>query len=245
MKILNVLLLACFIPVLGMAQDKEAESNEYTYKVLDFFLGLNSGVDYNVNAFRSVSTSDFSFEDKGPRYNISFDASVMATKRLRPRIELQYHRLAYGQEWLGASSSSYTTMEYTTTRVNYFGLNFHLDYLLMGLNSRFKIFLSPGLNTEYSTGVSYKTLKTDGDETSSRFSSLGDYYPKSIAGLNLTAIMKYDLSENLGITLSPGYTHYLRPFMEVNDNSYQRFNLNLGVELRIHKNDNCNGKQLI
>jgi len=234
MKILNVLLLMCFLPVFSMAQDQETEKSEYTYKVGDFFLGLSSGVDYNVNAFRSVATSDFSFEDKGPRYNISFDAGVLVTKRLRPRIEFQYHRLAYGQEWLGASSASYTTMEYTTAKVNYFGLNFHLDYLLAGLNSKFKIFVSPGLVTEYSMGVSYNTLKTDGDETSSRFSSLGDYYPKSIAGANLTAIMKYDLNENLGLTLSPGYTHYLRSFMEVNDNAYQRFNLNVGVEIRIH-----------
>ena len=234
MKTLTALLLVCIFPVFSMAQDQETKKSDYSYKVGDFFLGLSSGVDYNVNAFRSVATSDFSFEDKGPRYNISFDASVFATKRLRPRIEFQYHRLAYGQEWLGWSSATYTTMKYTTAKVNYFGLNFHLDYLLSGLDSRFKIFLSPGLVTEYSAGVSYKTLKTDGDETSSRFSSLGDYYPKSIAGANLTAIMKYDLNENLGITFSPGYTYFLRSFMDVNDNTYQRFNLNVGIELRIH-----------
>jgi len=232
MRMIYVFLFIFSLPVACFAQEKEASESQY--KVGDFFLGFSSGVDYNMNAYRSVPTSDFSFEDKGPRYNLNFDAGVFVTKRLRPRLELQYHRLAYGQEWTGWANTSYTTMKYTTTKVNYFGLNLHLDYLLSGVNSKFKVLLSPGLVTEYATGNSCNTLKTDGDETSSRFSSLGEYYPKSIAGANLTAIMKYDLNENLGLTFSPGYTRYFRSFMEVNDNAYQRFNLNVGLELRIH-----------
>ena len=237
MRMIYVLLFILISPVITFAQNKDkdvAKTSKSQYKVGDFFLGFSSGVDYNMNAYRSVATSDFSFEDKGPRYNLNFDASVFVTKRWRPRLELQYHRLAYGQNWLGAANSSYVTMKYTTTRINYFGLNFHMDYFLSGMNSKFKIFLSPGLVTEYALGASYKTVKTDGDETSSRFSSLGEYYPKSIAGANVTAILKYDLNENIGLTVSPGYTRYFRSFMEVNDDIYQRLNLNVGLELRIH-----------
>jgi len=96
------------------------------------------------------------------------------------------------------------------------------------------MFISPGLVTEFAMGAGYKTLKTDGDSSSSKFSTLGTYYPKSIAGGSLQAIFKYDVSENLAFTLTPGYNAYFRSFTDASDGRYQRFNVNLGIELRIH-----------
>ncbi|WP_163709747.1 hypothetical protein [Mangrovibacterium lignilyticum] len=234
MKIVYLVLLVALFPLIGFAQEDSSTKSDFSYKIGDFFLGIGSGVDHNINAYRSEPTTDFSFEGIESRYNISFDASVMATKRWRPRIELQYHRLAYGQDWDGWQSVDYTTFEYTTTRVNYLGLNLHMDYLLLGLNSRFKVFVSPGLVTEYATGASYKTLKTDGDDSDSKFSVLGEYYPKCIAGASVQTIFKYDFSENIGFTVSPGYTRFFRTFTDASSDPYQRFNINLGLELRIH-----------
>lgn len=234
MKILNFLMLLILIPTFSFAQKENEHQSSYTYKVGDVFLGLSSGVDNNMNALRTEATSDFTFDPIKRRYNISFDAGIMATERLRPRVEFQYHRLAYGQWWTGWENSSYTTFEYTKTKVNYFGFNLHLDYLLFGKNSRFKMFISPGLVTELAMGASYKTLKTDGDKSSSKFSGLGTYYPKSIAGGSLQAIFKYHVNENFAFTLTPGYNAYLRKFTDASDSPYQRFNLNVGVELRLH-----------
>jgi hypothetical protein len=234
MRILYFSLLLVLVPTISFAQKESESKTDYTYKVGDIFLGISSGVDNNSNAYRSDPTTDFTFEGIKRRYNISFDASVMATERLRPRIEFQYHRLAYGQWWTGWESSSYATFKYTTTKVNYFGLNLRLDYLLLGKDSRFKMFVSPGVVTEFAMGASYKTLKTDGDESSGSFSNLGTYYPKTIAGGSLQAILKYDVNENFGFTLTPGYNAYFRKFTDASDGSYQRFNVNLGIELRIH-----------
>lgn len=236
MKITCLSLLGIFTSTLCFAQTEPTtkKTSAYTYKVGDVFLGLSSGIDHNMNAFRSTATNEYRFEGIENRYNISFDASAFVSERWRPRIELQYHRVAYGQEWSGWQSLDYATFKYTTAGVNYLSLNLHADYLLLGKDSRLKVFVSPGLVTEFASGANYKTEKTDGDTSSSKYSVLGEYYPKSIAGGSVQAIFKYDLNENIGFTLTPGYNAYFRKFSSYSDGRYQRFSLNFGVELRLH-----------
>ena len=120
-------LFILLIPFTNNAQNTGDEETGYT--IGDFFIGFSSGTDYHINAYRSTETDDFRFEEKRPRYNIGVGLGVMATRRLRPRLELKYVRLAYGQEWQDWESASYTTLKYTTARVNYLDLNAHLDYL--------------------------------------------------------------------------------------------------------------------
>lgn len=234
MKIVYLFLLGILFSNFCSAQTETKKTSPYTYKVGDFFLGFSSGVDHNINAFRSEPTSDYSFDGISNRYNISFDASAFVTSKWRPRIEFQYHRLAFGQDWTGWESIDYTTFKYTTVGVNYLSLNLHADYLLAGKDSRFKVFVSPGFVSEYSSGAHYKSEKTDGDTSTSQYTVLGEYYPKCIAGASLQTIFKYDLSENFGFTLTPGYNAYFRKFSDYSSSAYQRFNLNVGVELRIH-----------
>ncbi len=223
--------LFIFAPALVVAQNSQEKIKEY--RAGDVFFGFSSGVDYHLNAFRSTEISDFRFSGKGPRYNMGIDLGVMAAKRFRPRLELKYVRLAYGQEWPGWESISYTTMKTTTTRVNYLDLNLHLDYLAFGRDSKIKFFLSPGIKTEYALGASYKTTKTDGETTNNHFSTLEESYPSSIAGWAVSGILKYEPTRYLGFTFTPEYTNFFRKFQSMNDNKYQRLSFNVGVELHI------------
>lgn len=225
------LILLTLLPVLAIGQD--SQEGQIQYHTGDVFIGFSSGVDYHMNAFRSVETADFEFKEKGPRYNFGFDFGIMATKRFRPRLEMKFVRLAYEQEWLGWESISYTTFKLTTTRINYLDLNLHLDYLVLGKDSKLKFFLSPAIKTEYSLGNSYKTEKTDGETTTDSYSNLDDYYPSCIAGWAVSGIFKYNLNRNIGFTFTPEYTSFFRPFQRVNDNKYQRLSFNFGVELHI------------
>ncbi len=224
-------ILLVLIPVISVAQTYQAKVEEY--KAGAVFFGFSSGVDYHINAFRSIATDDFQFSKKGPRYNIGFDLGVMATKRFRPRLELKYIRLAYSQEWLGWEDISYTTFKTTTTRVNYLDLNLHFDYLIFGKDSRLKLFLSPAIKTEYALGASYKTKKTDGGTSKDNYSKLEDYYPSCIAGWAVSGIFKYELNKYMGLTFTPEYTSFFRSFQQVNDNSYQRLSFSGGIELHI------------
>lgn len=228
---MRLVLFIFVIPFMVNAQNVTEE--DYHYDRGDVFIGFSSGIDMNRNAYRTSETNGFRFYEKNPRYNLGFDLGVMATERLRPRLEMKYVRLTYRQEWLGWSSLSYTTPKYTNTRVNYLDLNLHLDYLLLGKNSKIKVFLSPAIKTEYAVGASYKTKKTDGDVTKKRFSDLEEYYPHSIAGAACSMIFKYDLNESMGLTFTPEYTTFFRQFQRVNTCGYQRISFNIGVELDI------------
>lgn len=230
MKKFYVVLLF-FAPALVVAQDSKEENREY--RAGDVFIGFTSGIDYHANAFRSTEINDFKFFKKGPRYNLGIDLGVMATKRFRPRLELKYVRLAYAQEWLGWEDISYTTMKTTTTRVNYLDLNFHLDYLVYGKDSKLKLFLSPAIKTEYALGASYKTTKTDESTTNDHYSDLKDYYPSSIAGWAVSGILKYEPTRYMGLTFTPEYTSFFRKFQSVNDNKYQRLSFSVGMEIHI------------
>jgi hypothetical protein len=227
----GLVLFILVIPFVANAQ-KVTDGN-YHYDRGDVFIGFGLGVDINRNAYRTPETDGFRFYDKNPRYNLSFDLGVMATEWLRPRLEMKYVRLVYGQEWLGWSSSTYTTFKYTNTRVNYLDLNLHFDFLLLGKSSRMKVFISPAIKTEYALGASYKTKKTDGDVSRKNYSDLDEYYPHSIAGAACSMIFKYELNEFMGLTFTPEYTKFFRQFQRVNNNDYQRFGLNIGIELNI------------
>jgi hypothetical protein len=227
----DLVLFILIIPFAANAQN--ATDENYHYDTGDVFFGFSSGTDYHINAYRSIGTESFRFEEKGPRYNIGADLGIMATKRLRPRLELKYVRLAYGQEWLGLENVSYTTFKYTTTRVNYLDLNLHLDFLLLDKSSKMKVFISPAIKTEYALGASYKSKKTDGDTSRKKYADLDEYYPGSIAGAACSMIFKYELNRFMGLTFTPEYTKFFRPFQRVNTNDYQRLSFNIGIELHI------------
>ena len=226
-----LLIVICLFPIIALGQ--ESKQNNQTDQPGDFFFTLSSGVSANLNASKEIATSKFSFENKGPRYNISMGLGMMATKHWRPRLEFRYERLAYGQKWQDASNS-YSSFDYTTVKVNYMDINLHFDYLLFHSKSGWIVFLSPAIKTEYAVGASYKTQMSDGSSTHNNYSEIDDYYPKSIAGGSFSFIFKYDLNSMIGLTFSPEYTHFFRPFQLSNSSKYQRLNFNLGVEFHIH-----------
>ncbi len=84
-------------------------------------------------------------------------------------------------------------------------------------------------------GASYKTKKTDGDTSRKKYADLNEYYPHSIAGAGCSMIFKYDPNGYRGLTFTPEYTNFLRPFQYVNTNNYQRFSFNAGIELHIYQ----------
>ncbi|MGQ1788511.1 MULTISPECIES: hypothetical protein [unclassified Saccharicrinis] len=232
MKLITLACALFMLPVFCTAQETEnVKKNVDNGKV---FFGISSGIDYYQNAYQQTPTADYSFEDKGPRYNINLEAAYMVTDRLRPRIQFGFHRQAYRQNWLSAATSSSSSMKYTDTHLNYLDINLMADYLLIGLNSKFQTFISTGIVTEYNTYHSFNTTKNDGETTSTAFKEIGTHYPKCSAGWQSSLIFKYKVSDFIGITLSPGYNRYFRNYDEDNSGTYQRFNLNLGVEIGIN-----------
>jgi len=186
-----------------------------------FFMGINGGIDYNMNANKLGLNETYGYKYLGmePGYNIGIDLSMQATKKLKPRIELRYVNLKYAIDW---NPSPYKFGK-TIVNVNYFDFNLHFDYSLVS-GKKFQLFVSPALKFEIKGGE--PTLSTD------NWSVLQLKQPSDIAAIACSAIFKYNLSENTGLTLTPEYTYFLHEFATGNTNPYQRLGVNLGIEFK-------------
>jgi hypothetical protein len=194
-------------------------------------IGLNGGydVDFNAYKFDPDLVNGYTYYDINPHYNIALDLSVQATKKLRPRLGLKYETLSFGFYW---DPDVWQTSEFekTVTSLKCMNLSLNLDYVLVS-KKLFTVYVSPGLLTEFVSKSKCKTYKTDGTTSSSHYNYFEDPYPASSLGGSLAAIAKINITNWLGITVTPQYTQFFRGFSHSNDKLYSRFNINGGIEL--------------
>jgi hypothetical protein len=192
-----------------------------------FYLSVSSGADNNFNAFRTTTDSKgFEYYAIPKHYNISASFGVQLFKRFRPRFDFKYVAMSYGQYW----PSGYPTFVKTETDLGYIDLNLYFDYLVLTYK-KFDIYISPALKTEYLSSEEFTTTKSDGNTSSSHFNLLSEERPRALAGGAISSILKYNINRYVGITLTPEYTMFFRDFVKTNDKTYQRFSLNMGVEV--------------
>lgn len=215
-----IVLVAVFI--IAEVRCQENETSNLT-------VGFNIGLDYNQNAFRTTDDI-YGFDYYGMNPNMSFglDFGYFVTKRFRPRFEIEYFYLRYGQNWnLGVD----TDFDKTTTTVHYLDLNLHLDYALY-LGKRFQVFLSPGLTTDLASKRTFKTYMSDGDDTNTEYNLLSDQYPEALMGASLSLPVHIKINKNLKATLEPEYTYFPSNFLKVNENPYTRMSFKVGLEYK-------------
>jgi len=196
------------------------QKDEYAEK--DVFIGISSGVILNMNTIPDKIGSDDvgvgSFINKDIQYNIGVDVSFMATKRLRPRLEFKTLRIRYDADWNDAEYK----IGNSKIKLDYVDFDLHCDYLLLGLDKKFQVFVSPGISYE----VNYS------ENIKNNWNILTAHYPSNTFGGSGSLIFKYNISKVVGFTLTPEYSYYVRPFAAHNDHNYSRMSLNAGFEFR-------------
>jgi hypothetical protein len=214
--IYSLLFLLCFT-TLANAQD---------FIEKPFYIAITGGIDNDLNGFRStVDSKGFKYYGIEKQYNIGGSFGFSVTKRFRPRLELKYVSMGYGQYW----DDQYSDFIKTENDINYFAINIFFDYKVLSFKG-IDLYLSPGIKTEYLTSYDLTTYKTDGNTSSSNFNLFTKYFPNTIAGGAISAILKYNITDYIGITATPEYTYFFRKFAVGNDKNYQRLSCNLGVE---------------
>ena len=222
-KNLFALLVIVSISIAANAQTKAPATteNSKTDNDVQVFIGINTGLDYNMNAYKLDKNQNYGYAYYGiiPRYNIGIDFGIQV-KRFRPRIEMKFVNLKYGIDWSSSIYNLGTTK--TIANVNYFDFNMHFDYLLFN-SKKLQLFASPAFKYEFEIGNAISTDSWTGLEL---------HHPTSIAGGALTAILKYNLSDHFGLTLTPEYTMFFHSFASGNNKPYQRFSSTLGFEFK-------------
>lgn len=198
-----------------------------------FTMGINSGVDHNINAYQLQPNAQYYYYYYGipNQYNIGMDFAVAVTKKLRPRLELRYVNSQFGVKWNVPDSAHYDMIR-STHNINNFDINLHVDYLLWTLK-KLDIYVSPGLKYEFYTGDYLHTTLTDGPSTSTNWNILNPSFPRNDAAGVVSFLFKYNISKHIGITLIPEYTLFFRDYIGGQGALYQRLSLNAGFEFRL------------
>lgn len=230
MKKKIVFLFVVLFPFLVNAQEDSSKTEKKLTGISTYF-GINGGIDFNTNAYRidpQLYGDDFVFtySEINPQYNIGADISILFPFKLRPRLEFKFVKLSYEMDWGGLNS----TFDKTVTKLSYFDVNLHFDYLLLNTKA-FQIYVSPALKSEFLGSQKDILHYTNGDTNNKSFDFIKDEHPKSILGASASAIFKYKITDIIGVTLIPEYTFFGRNFVISNDDSYQRLSVNMGLEI--------------
>lgn len=228
-KIFFVLLAMITLPFVGFAQaPKSTPAAKPTQTTLSeypaFFVGLNGGLDFDINAHKLAPTIDGGkYFDNNPRYNIGADFGLQVSKKWRPRLELRYVNVKYGIDWTGVDVSLRGNPTQTIQNINYFDINLRIDYLLLSIK-KFQFFVSPAFKYEFETGSAFVFNRVSNDVIL--------HQPSSIIGLGGSAILKYNITPNWGITVTPEYTFFTHGFATGNSKPYERLSTNIGFEYK-------------
>lgn len=238
MKTVFFLLLFVLYPfILGSAQgnDSALVISEPKFKVVDKLkvtVGINWGYNHNINGFRlSEDSNGNTYHGINSGFSLGTDFGIPLSRRIRTRIGLRYSEMKYGMNWDGPVSSTSDFTE-TVTKLYNFDLNLHFDYLFIS-RKHLQLFISPGLMSEFVMDADYRNEKTDGTHNFNKYTESTQQYPKSLAGGNLSFLAKYKINRYMGLTFSPGYTHYFRKFTLSNNKPFQRLNFNVGLEFTL------------
>ncbi len=225
-KISFYLLLSVLLPLTTNAQEAVVANTKNNLNYASTF-GISYGIDDDINAFRlSPNGYGNTFYKATAHYNIGINYGWMISKKVRPRIEINYVNESYGATWENANINSITK---TTVNLYNVNLSFHLDYMLVNSNN-FQLFVSPALKWEFNVARDEKNILDDGTHDWANYNGIIAENLRNNVGASVSTILKYNITKGLGITLTPDYTLFVRKFVPSNDKLYQRLSINLGVE---------------
>jgi hypothetical protein len=191
------------------------------------FLGFDGGLNYNFNGYRvPADDNGFSFQQVNPHFQIGMNLSYLALPRLRPRLELAYVKNSYDMDW-GNFNDDFAT---TKTSLNYINMNLFADFLLVN-RANLQLFLFTGIKNEILLSDRYVRTDKNGDTEAVRYNFIDDEYPGAISGGAIGSIVRYQVNDQIGITLKPEYTVFFRNFVRANQATYQRLGFSVGVEI--------------
>jgi hypothetical protein len=155
---------------------------------------------------------------------------MMVSKKFRPRIELKYVKMSYNAGWDNANIPS---LKETVVNLYNLDINLRMDYMLLDV-SKFQLFVSPALKWEFNIYREEKNTKYDGSYNWANYNGIITENLRNILGGAVSTIFKYNITKNIGITVTPEYTLFFQNFLRSNDKSYQRASVNFGVEFNFY-----------
>lgn len=188
-------------------------------------LSFQGGYDQNLNYLgdlKKLNTNEL------PDFSGGVNLIYYMGKKFRLRVESDYSNISFTRDYQ-TDQSIENNVALTKMAINNISLNPHVDYKLVSLGN-LDLYGSAGLRFEFTITDWQRTFNQAGELLSGKY--LLDEINPGQAGGTGGLILKYNLSEHLGVQLAPEYTYYFRPLFGTNDNNLQRFSVKAGLEWR-------------
>lgn len=182
---------------------------------------VNAGLDKNFNKYYTANSYS-KIDDPETDFNAGVNVAYRVGEWVRLRLDLQYLQYSYGQE---PNSSSEITK--TVFRAFNMGIAPRIDFRVYAKHN-FELFLSPGLSLQYLIDNDQVSTLTDGTHSYRNYISTD--YDNSLTGFVGGALLKYNINERMGLTVSPDYTMFFDQLYDSNYGNLSRFNLSFGFE---------------
>lgn len=190
-----------------------------------FSLGFTAAYDQNSNHLvdlNKINTNEI------PDFGAGANLIYYINDRMRLRAEAEYSNISFMRDY-ETDASVVKNIGVTKIAINDISLNPHFDYKLFSL-SKLDLFASAGMRFEFTLTDWQRTYNRGGDLLGGKY--LTDALnPGMIGGIG-SVILKYNVTEHLGIQVVPEYTYFFRPLFGLNENNFQRMSLKAGVEWR-------------
>jgi hypothetical protein len=186
-------------------------------------IGLNSGLNYYFNSSYSVYYDDYAVK---PNITINADLGLKLSEKSRFRFELGYGLISTARNWNIVDPSDYSPVK-SVLKAYFFNINIRFEYKFLKI-SKLDVYASPALKTQYSLGAYEYTSLQKGTDVTSKY--LDRNYPNKVAAGSLGLLFKYNLTNNISITLMPEYTYYFKNYYSQCSGTLQSFATKLGVE---------------
>lgn len=189
----------------------------------NFTFSVSTGYDQNLNhldGLRYTNTNEL------PDFNLSADIGYEITNRFKVRAELAYNNLSFLRDY-NSDASDPKNVANTKMVINSMGFSPFVDFRLFSV-SRLDIAATAGVNFAFGTSNWQRTFNQAGEKLDGAY--FKDEITSGLLGTTGGLILKYNITDNLGIKLSPQYSYYFDSFFTLNDDNFQRMRMNIGVE---------------
>lgn len=187
-------------------------------------IGFKTGYDHNYFIHDHLYGNNYSAI---PDFNVGIDASLHLNDWFRVRTEVKYVNVS-SSRYYDTPSNLPGNIKYSTLAINNINVNPYADFRLFSIKDKLELYYFFGMKVEFSVG-DYQRSYTYAGETI-KTSYINDKHKDVMIGSGTGFLLKYNINQNLGITLSPEGTIFYGEYYEKNKWHYVRSSVNLGVE---------------
>jgi hypothetical protein len=195
-----------------------------SYGQVKFGLGASATYNHNNHFLVGMPYTNNSYY---PDFSTGIQGIMLIGEKVRIRLGVDYSNLNFERVYNFVNNDNPARLDRSQLWVSSLSLIPKVDYKILKAG-KFDMYVSGGGTFEFLLGDFEKTVLANNAVSSSRY--IKNDFTKTLMGVNGSLLFKYNFSENIGMTLSPGYTYFFDKYYSKNIDNLQRIGVSIGCE---------------